>query len=758
MVSNARSPGSPFLEIAMTSHRTAIVVAATLSSLLWPLGARADWAQSSDPLVVRTNPTNGEDQLQNPPTFTWARYPGATRYEIQIVREGGSPTGVTVDRTWYLPAKSLAQGHYTWRVRPAGSTDWSTARAFSITGKSTTFEVPDNATLRTRILDKARPRSLPPSFTPYAAWSAPKKNDMDPYLSRLVNEVKLQTGALADLSDERWPLVIKAPLTAAMAAQQREIAHRVEEASRQLEAAAILWRLKKNPVHLKEAFKRGDQLAALSPSGPTSYANQDQATRQIALSLVKAADLLAGDLDADRKARWLKIVSVRGAEMFKDLAADGGRLDQHPFDPHGNTLLAHMAVISTLALGDVPDARKWFDFAFRDYVGAPDPWSGQEGGYANGTAYAEYAAGYMLALWDPLRQATGVNMYAKPWTAGFMDFLIEFVPPGAPLHAFGDGSETKPDFRVLRAFANRVASPHAAWYADKLTANEDALSVLEAPYPMPAAATRRKAKPPNSAGFRSIGWVAMHSDIGSSGDMSFYFKSSPYGSFNHSHGDQNGMLLTVAGQPLLVRAGWYDWYGSPLWTDWYHQTKSQNAVTFDGGKGQLVSGYREQLQRNGNIVQFSPRPDYDYAEGDATPAYGGQLTQARRQVVYLHGPNVIVVRDKLSAEVAHTYEFNVHAPSVMKVESPSSVKIANGGQSVCLRDLNGNAPFAKWRGPNPKKGVTEDHGAFYLKADGGSVAEFLVLLDVGCKRPRVTVDKSGNRRTVKVAGQAFEFG
>jgi hypothetical protein len=746
------------VEIDMTSHWKAIVAAAALSSLLWPFSARADWTQSSDPLVVRTNPSNGEVQLQNPPTFTWARHPGAARYEIQILPKDGAPVGATVDRTWYLPAKSLAQGDYTWRVRPAGSSDWSSPRAFSITGKSTAFEVPDNATLRARILDKARPRSLPPSFTPYAAWSGSKKKDLDPYLSRLVNEVKLQTGAMPDLSDQRWPLVIKAPLTAAMAAQQREVAHRIDEASRQLEAAAILWRLKKDPAHLKEAFKRGDQLAALSPAGPTSYANQDQATRQIALSLAKAVDLLASDLDAGRKAKWLKVVSVRGGEMFKDLAADGGRLDQHPFDPHGNTLLAYMAVMSTLALGDVPEAQKWFDFAFRDYVAAPDPWSGQDGGYANGTAYAEYAAGYMLALWDPIRQATGVNMYAKPWTAGFMDFLIEFVPPGAPVHAFGDGSETKPDFRVLRAFANRVASPQAAWYAGKLTANEDALSVLEAPYPLPAAASRRKAKAPNAAGFRGIGWVAMHSDIGSGRDMSFYFKSSPYGSFNHSHGDQNGLLLTVAGQPLLVKAGWYDWYGSPQWTDWYRQTRSQNAITFDGGKGQQVSGYREQLQHNGSIVQFTPSPDYDYAEGDATPAYGGQLTQARRQVVYLHGANAVVVRDKLSARVPHTYEFNVHAPSVMKVESPSSVKIAAGGQSVCLRDLNGNAPFAKWKGPNPKKGVTEDHGAFYLKADGGAVAEFLVLLDIGCKRPSVTVDKSGNRRRVKLGGQAFEFG
>jgi hypothetical protein len=742
----------------MTSHRKGVLVAAAMASLLCSLSARADWAQSADPLVVRANPSSNEVQLQNPPTFTWARHPGgADRYEIEIAPSKGAPARATVDRNWYLPAKALAPGSYTWRVRPAGSTDWSTPRAFSITGKSTAFEVPDNATLRARILARARPRSLPPSFTPYSSWSASKRHDLEPYLSRMINEVKLQTGALADLDDARWPIVIKSPLTAAMAAQQREIAHRIDEASRQLEAAAILWRLKKDPVYLKEAFKRGDQLAALNPQGPTSYANQDQATRQIALSLVKAADLLAGDLDANRKAGWLKIVNVRASEMFQDLAADKGRMDQHPFDSHGNTLLGYMALISTLALGDVPDAQKWFDFSFRAHAALPEPWSGQEGGYANGTAYAEYTAGYMVALWDPILQATGVNLYAKPWTVGFMDFVIEFIPPGAAVHAFGDGSETRPDARGLRALANRMVSPRAAWYASKLTALEDALSVLEAPYPMPVTGTKRKVQPADSAWFPSIGWVAIHKNIGSAKDTSFYFKSSPYGSFNHSHGDQNGLLLTVAGQPLLVKAGWYDWYGSPQWTDWYRQTRSQNAITFDGGKGQIVTGYRETLQHNGRITEFSARPGYDYAEGDATPAYGGQLTQARRQIVYLHGPNAMVVHDKLSATTPHTYEFNVHAPSVMKVESPSSVKIAAGRQSVCLRDLNGNAPFAKWTGPMPKKGVLEDHGAFTLKNDGKSAAEFLVLLDVGCKRPQVTVKDSGSRRTVTVAGQRFEF-
>jgi hypothetical protein len=739
----------------MKFHRKGIVLLVALTSLFCSFSARADWAQSTDPLVVQPAPSNGQVQAQNPPGFAWARYEtGPAAYEIEITPVGGSPVKATVDRNWYLPTKALKLGNYTWRVRPANSNDWSSPRSFSITSKSTVFEVPDNATLRARIMSKARPRSLPATTTPFSTWNTAKRTELEPYLSRLTNEVKLQMTALPDLSDARWPIAITAPLTAQMASQQTDVRNKINEATRQMEAAALLWRIRKEQVYLNEAIKRGDQLASLTPTGPTSYANQDQATRQIALSLIKTIDMLPGDLDAARRNRWLDVVRVRTNEMFSNLAGDNGRLDQYPFDSHGNTLMIFMSLISSLSLGDIPDAQKWFDFTFRAYANTPSPWAGPEGGYANGTAYAEYAAGYMVALWDAINQATGVNMYAKPWTLGFLDFAMMLTPPGSKNHAFGDGSETKPDPRVFHAFAQRMVNPRANWYQSKMPGVEDGMSVLAAPYPMPIAGNMVFTPPSNEAYYPSTGWVAIHSDIGNSNRTSVFFKSSPYGSFNHSHGDQNGLLLSVAGQPLLVKAGWYDWYGSPLWKDWYHQTRSQNAVTFDGGKGQLVDGYREQLQRNGKITGWAVNANYDYSEGDATPSYGGQLTMAKRQIWYLKAQNAVLVRDKLSAVVPHTYEFNIHAPAAITVESPSSVKIVAGGQSLCLRDLNGNAPFATWTGPAPKAGVTEAHGAFYLKNDGKSVGEFLILLDPGCKRPAVKVAASGSGRSVTVGSQS----
>jgi hypothetical protein len=719
--------------------------------------AHADWAESGDPLVVKPKPANGDKQPQNPPGFTWARHPaGPAQYEIEILAAGSStPTRVVVDRNWYLPANAFPMGNYSWRVRPLNSSQWSALRTFAISATSTRFEVADNATLRNRITQRARPRSLPNSFVPMNQWDAARMAKFEPFTSRMSNEIRAQAAALPNLSDASWKVSIASPLTASMVGQQTDVRERINEASRQLQAAATMYRLKGEAWLLAEALKRGDQLAALNPNGPTSYVNQDQATRQISLALIKAVDVLAGSLDAPRKARWLAAVTTRTNEIYANLAGDKGRLDQFPFDSHGNTSLIFLVLISTLSLGDIPDAQKWFDFSFRAYANNPSPWSGPEGGYANGTAYAEYTAGYLVALWDPLVQATGVNFYAKPWALGFLDFATQFTPPGTRTHLFGDGSDTRPDPRVFHAFASRMATPRAAWYVRQLGGSEDTLTLLEAPYPMPVASAPYESAPASAAYYPSIGWTAMHSDINSPGRTSFYFKSSPYGSFSHSHGDQNAFMLSVAGQPLLIKAGWYDWFASPYWTSWYSQTKSQNAVTFDGGQGQVTAGYREQLQRNGKITSFSSQTGWDYAEGDATPAYAGQLSSAKRQVWYLRNQNAILVRDKLSARAAHSYEFNLHAPAPIVASSATEVSIAAGGQSVCVRSLGAGSAYESRSGFAPKPGTSESHGAFTVKGAGNAVSEFLVLLDVGCKRPQVTIAAGANgTRTVKVGAQS----
>ncbi|WP_256081556.1 heparinase II/III family protein, partial [Massilia sp. YIM B04103] len=248
-------------------------------------------------------------------------------------------------------------------------------------------------------------------------------------------------------------------------------------------------------------------------------------------------------------------------------------------------------------------------------------------------------------------------------------------------------------------------------------------------------------------------WAAMHSKMADLTRTSVYFKSSPFGSFSHGHGDQNAFVISKAGIPLLTATGWYDWYDSPLARSWYRQTKAANAITFDGGTGQLIDGYRETLQRNGALTAFSTSAAIDYSEGNATAAYGGALSSAVRQLWFLRNVDAVVVRDALASAKARTYEWNFHALAPLTV-SGTTVSVSYLGRSACVRPLVATGlRFEKRSGPPPRAGVTEDHGVF-LTTTAQPAAEFLMLIDIGCKNPAVSLTTSASGRTLTVGGQS----
>ncbi|UTY60551.1 DUF4962 domain-containing protein [Massilia sp. erpn] len=700
-------------------------------------------------------------QAQNPPGFSWARHPSKpATYTVEITGPSGVLPVATVTRNWYLPSKALPAGTYSWRVRPSTVAEWSTPRSFviaSATALEQRFEVPEESTLTQQVTKRSRPRLLPQPFPLLSEWSAGQKTERNAAYTALRGEVLWRKGVLTPVLDSEFEIFPLNVNSAAKTTQSTKMGQRLSTTARQLEAAALLYRLTKERQFLDEALLRGDTLANLNVTGATGYVNQDQASRQIALALVKGADLLWNEVntsaDPGRRARWLNVVKVRTNDMYADLGGNDGRLDQYPFDSHGGNNLGYLAVIATLALGDIPDAQTWFRFAFRSYAHSIYAWSGPEGGYANGTAYATYAAEIALQLWQPMTQATGVNFFSKPWSAGFLKFMAYFLPPGVPMNVFGDEHELVPEFRVMKAFASRFTSPLAAWYANNIVGEEDWLVLLQAPYPLPVAAATGMAKPANSALFPSIGWVAMHSDIGDRARTSMYFKSSPYGAYNHSHGDQNSFVLVSGGRKLLIETGYEDYYGSPFGASWYRQTKAHNGITFDGGVGQLITGNTENLTRNGRITAFSTTAALDYAEGDALSAYGPVLSTAKRQLWYLRNENAFVVRDKLSAPAAHKFEWNFHAPVPIVAENGQYV-VKNVDQQVCVRSLGSAAvSYEKRTGPAPKAGTVEDHAAFVLPA--ASSGEFLVLLDVGCRHPSTKLTATATGWTLQVGSQSI---
>lgn len=719
--------------------------------------AHADWATSTDPLVVVATPADLRVQVQNPPTFAWPRHSTNPASYVLEVRSGTTVVRTyTASRNWYLPSQALPNGTYSWRVRPATSTDWSSDRSFVISVASAKFEVPEDAVLIDQVSKKPHPRGLQSNMPLYANWPAEMRLERGQYVTWLTNDIKRQITALVPVSDANWPLQTGAVATAANAAQNASIRNSLNQLTRQLEASVLAFRLTGDRLYLNEALRRGDEMVALNPYGPTSYVNQDQATRAIVVSLMKAVDFLAGDLDATRRANWLRMVALRGDVMYNALALAKGDMDQFPLDSHGGTAIGFLALAGSLGLGDFPEAEKWFRFAFRFYVSSLNPWSGPEGGYSAGTAYGEYSIDYFLQTWQPLAHATGVNLIDKPWTQGFLKFFMQTMPPGSKTHLFGDGHETAPEMKFMKALALRFKTPQAAWYARNLVGNEDPLTYLQGPYPMPALTVTTPVAPPNSALFPSIGWAAFHSNMSDmTNRTSVYFKSSPYGSFNHSHGDQNSFVLKKGGVGLLTEAGWYDWYNSPNWSGWYRQTKAHNAITYDGGKGQVIDGWREPRAFKGQVVSYGEYGNTYYVSGAAETAFPtGALSKNLRHLWYLRSSDAVVILDQLASKVARTFEWNFHTLAPITINTAGQVSVTNQGRSVCLRPVSTGLRFEKRVGGASLAGTYEEHGTF-VRTSPSLSSDILMVLDVGCKNIAVKYTETSTGRKLVVGTETL---
>jgi hypothetical protein len=443
--------------------------------------------------------------------------------------------------------------------------------------------------------------------------------------------------------------------------------------------------------------------------------------------------------------------------MYGDVIGSRALVATHPYDSHRNVILTYLAGICVLLAGDIPEAWGCVRDTLPLTLSWTSPWGGEDGGFGNGTAYATFTSADLLVAWYTLNWVTGVNVAQKAWTRNQGSFLAYFVPPGTPAGAFGDGAElrlTESWAHVGKAYGLYAPTPLGRWYASQLAGEESSrLDLLLAPPADPAPAPF-PAGTPNSAWFPSVGWAAMHSDLADPARTSVYFRASPYGTYNHSHADQNSFVVHAGGQPLAIDSGYFDDYGTPHWSQWYKQTRAHNAITFDGGQGQVVFEETGNLGA-GAITAFGSQPDHSIVSGDATQAYGGALSEAKRSLVYLH-PNLVLVYDRLASGTPRQWEWNIHAVNAMNVTSSQKIAIANGGQTLCVDMLASPAiQFAQSdlftaepSGNQPRQW----HGRFSSVAASGS-AEFIALLNVGCTATAASASQANGVWTVSIGAR-----
>ena len=301
----------------------------------------------------------------------------------------------------------------------------------------------------------------------------------------------------------------------------------------------------------------------------------------------------------DRSVAWIKKAKIdRIRRNSLDVNAES-----HPVRFMAMTGLTGLALWD-----DLPEAREWWRFAYVFYRDQFSPWGGDDGGWAEGNAYwrgtIEHAAfqDVLLAIGDPLA-------YDSPFWRNSPYFALYNVQPY--LHTiFGDTSNAGrfnldpnvADYleHLARVFQNGYFRSYAASCNDQRVRPVDkGLEGLDRTYPTaceflvrnfiasskPLPPPRPLSELPPQRYFRDVGWVSMHSALGRpDDDIHITFKSSPYGSFSHSHADQNAFILNAFGEGLAINSAYREFHRSPHHKEWTWQTKSKNALLIDGAR------------------------------------------------------------------------------------------------------------------------------------------------------------------------------
>jgi len=644
-------------------------------------GATAnDWISQADPLYVRAAPADCATVLQSPPEFAWPPYPGAIGYEFALDFADGHSQSVVSGANWIAWQAVLPAADYAWRVRPvtgSAPVPFSQPRGFTVPDYALPFVPPAPSDLAARALNTARPRSLPVGHE-NLTWRANLMTMRYPAVQSLRARVAgysgLPVSVPASDPSNPTPMVLQVQIAA-----QTETARLLD--------TALAWVLAGQLSDRDEAKRRCLAIAGWDSAGLTSYASNDTVSMNIAWTLTLAYDWLYPNLADGERQIVLAAISARTGPAFDSLAGPLGSYAKVPYDSHGAYIMAEISAVSVLLAGDLPDATTWLQGAVPLYAHYLSRWGPDDGGHANGTSYAMWDTDGMLFMWDILKRGTLLDLTAKAWVRNFDRQYAYFLPPGAPAGLFGDGAEVKRDEewgRYSKAFGARVPSALMRWYVGQVTGGEPSLAMALLSAPAPVAATLPAGTPPATL-LASTGWAAMHASLDNPPPFSVYFKSSPYGSYNHGHADQNSFVIHAGGEALAIASGVYDWYASPHWLGWYAQTRAHNAITYDGGQGQLLGPRGDGLlSASGSITAFATSAQSDIVVGDATPAYGPGFGRVVRALAYLR-PHTVVVFDDLASANPHQWEWNLHAPAPFAPAGGGVLAIAGSANNLCVR-------------------------------------------------------------------------
>ena len=674
-------------------------------------------------------PEDGQKSGINPPGFTWTAAKDAAGYRLTIFR--GSLTDKpyrtldSLSSTVAVLDSPLETGEYSWCVAYRNSRGnlfgRSNLRKFAVPEGLDTLAMADVSGLA-RSLAGVRPR-----------------------IFLLPEEIERIRVAIAEGRVPFWPLcrsladsALEEPLYPEPApykdgkfevSEWRRIYTPGKVGSAHAVRLALMYKLTGERKYFEGAKKWLLHLATWDPYGITSYnlpqpggeGGNDEAAMPILERMAMAYDWLADELNEEETAAILKCLKARGGQIMDRYR----KIDflSNPWSNHDGRVLSFFGLAALACLGEFPEAEKWLDYTLRSYLTSYPSWGGDDGGWAQGLSYWSAYLLWHTNFIEALRLATGVNLFKKPFFRNNGFFAVYFHPPYAKRGGFGDhgeGAPGLPEKLLIQRYAVSTRNPVLLWQTENIVVGDsiysklqvlpgqvdwkewfmdDVVAVISSPplgfEPEPPSAL------PYSKWLKDIGWAGMHSDLGNAGnDVWALFKASRYGSFSHSHADQNSFQFNAYGEPLIIDSGYYPWYGSPHHVLWTRQTRAHNGILI-GGRGQAVFS----MEANGKIDYFNESGNLTLVRGDAATAYNVPLDKetvdlwkknlkeplppdkpkvktARRVLAFCGAKESpwLAVQDYLETETPTTFQYLLHTLQEMDFDQAKGTVAVKRGQ------------------------------------------------------------------------------
>lgn len=395
---------------------------------------------------------------------------------------------------------------------------------------------------------------------------------------------------------------------------------------------------------------------------------------------------------------------------------------------------------------------------------APGSGYNRDGVWHNSAAYFDANMETLHYMPLILSEITGFDFLSHPWYQNAGKSLPYTWPTGSQSCGFGDSSDTGTPSRLRVAMADFLArhtgDEYAGWYADQNRSLllSDFVFRLDR---MVNSFGYSNARPDNIKKliwYKDSGEAVIHSDLADTdSDLAVSFKSSRFGSTQHTYANQNAFNILYRGENVFRNTGHYFKYASPHHIMDYRHTRAHNTIMVDGiGQAFAPEAY-------GNIVRGIESDNITYLMGDASHAYtdtcnlkvwinnfiNAGLTQSRengfgstpltryQRHILMLGNKTVVVYDDIETSSPAEINWLLNNRDEFTVGPDGATFTVENREKGFAADsrLFASAPFSTkfttdFFYPTPSKAQYPDHWHYMATTDRRQTFRFLFVLKV----------------------------